>query len=145
MERALEELAAQTDKAYYTYREKIGKPITTLPSLRKDFDVCSAKYVRKALKYIPKEKPKQDKYLADMLNVCSTSATQGDIRKTVKDLRKKPISGWICYLKTCNQENKELSYNDCMRDAPRKEELYFGHQNEWKKEALEGCLRGSKK
>lgn len=138
----LNRMISQMDKSYAEYKASLGKEALMPPSSREDFDACSAKYVRKALKYIPKDKVNQEKYIADMLNVCSTCATQGEVRDTVKKLRKKPMSGWICYLKTCAKEEANMSYMDCMKDASRKEKLYNTNKLEWKQEALNGCPRG---
>jgi len=53
--------------------------------------------------------------------------------------RTSPKSGWICYLKTCNKEEPEMNYKDCMKDVERKELTYKGHEVKWKQEALAGC------
>lgn len=92
---------------------------------------------------MPQDKINQEKYLADMLNVCSACATQSEVRESVKKLRKKPISGWICYLKTCAKEEPEMNYMDCMKDTGRKERLYNNNKAEWKQEALNDCPRGA--
>ncbi|MFW9880518.1 MAG: hypothetical protein ACFFG0_46205 [Candidatus Thorarchaeota archaeon] len=113
-----------------------------LPSLRDDFSPCSATYVRKALKYFPKNKENQEKYLADMLNVCRISHTPISKGKAMKKERKKSVSGWVCYLKTCAKEEPEMNYMQCMKDTARKAEKYNPLKEEWKQKAINGCPSG---
>lgn len=72
-----------------------------------------------------------------MLSACTSCAVkQREIPKP-----KRPMSGWICYLKTCAKET-DTSYMDCIKNSDRKEEMYKGHEDEWKREALNKCPRG---
>lgn len=138
---AAQRLAKSIDTAYKKYKETSQEEISTLPSEREDFSPCSAKYVRKALKYFPEDKISQEKYLADMLNVCRISHSPIKADKEPKE-RKKSTSGWVCYLKTCAKEEPEMTYMQCMKDTQRKEEKYNPFKDEWKQKALEGCQSG---
>ncbi|GAG33398.1 unnamed protein product [marine sediment metagenome] len=136
-EKELEKFTKKMDQLYEDYKLKLGKEIGALPSERLDYDPCSPKYVRKYLKYIPSDKEKREIYIADMLNVCTTCAVkQRDVPKP-----KKPISGWICYLKTCTKES-DMDYRDCMKDSARKEKEYNPKKKHWAEEAAAGCPSG---
>lgn len=136
-EKEAKKLTREMDQLYEEYKVRIGEKVGELPSKRVDYDPCSPKYVRKYLKYIPEDKKMREVYIADMLNICTTCAVkQREVPKT-----KRPISGWICYLKTCTKES-DMDYRDCMQDSARKEEIYNPKKPFWGKEASTGCPSG---
>lgn len=136
---AAQQLVKTIDSAYKKYKQESQEIPSKLPSEREDFNPCSARYVRKALKYFPEDKTSQERYLADMLNVCRISHTPLKTgEKPVKE-RKRSMSGWVCYLKTCAAEEPTMDYRQCMKDTNRKEAKYEPFKEDWKQKALEGC------
>ncbi|MCP4762582.1 MAG: hypothetical protein GY870_12450 [archaeon] len=130
-------MSEHMDNAYAQYKEGMNKEIAELPSVRSDFDTCSPKYIRKTLKYMPKTKPAQEKYIGEMLNICTiTKATAVQAIKETKTKRK--MSGWNCYLRMCAQE-PNMTFPKCMKDEPRKKKLYFGQKELWNDLAGKAC------
>ena len=137
IEKVMQSYIKKMDRVYEEHKYKLGEEIKALPSERVDFDPCSPKYVRKYLKYIPEDKKTREIYIADMLSVCTTCAVkQREVPKP-----KRPISGWICYLKTCTKET-DMKYQECMQDSARKEKEYNPKKDFWAKEASAGCRSG---
>lgn len=136
--RLAEQKIKQLDKMYEEYRTKIGKMAEVPPSQRDDFNLCSARYIRKALKYTPENTDKKEEYISDMLNTCTICA--GKEREISKS--KRSMNGWICYAKT---KSKELGrkYMEIISDKNLKSQEYEPKKSYWKEQAIEGCPLGA--
>ena len=76
------------------------------------------------------------KYVVNILENCGIESTNETVAVKSKKI-KKPLSGWLCYLLTC--QTTGMAYNECMSNAERKEKLYMPKKEDWKKLASEGC------
>lgn len=124
------------DTLYEKHKLRLGKALGVVPSKRPDFDLCDPKYIRKLVKYAP-DKEECEEAISDMLNICIIR--DGKPEKVPK--KKRAMSGWVCYLKTC-AKTTDLSYRDCMRNEPGRETEYYPKKAFWAAEAAKGCPSG---
>lgn len=96
--------------------------------------MCKPQTIVDGLEAIDNNADKVD-FIANILDTCGVPITKKVPKKKVAGTPKK--SGWLCYLKYCKETG--MPYSECMRDEPRKEELYISRKEYWKDLAEKDC------
>ncbi|HEC37664.1 hypothetical protein LCGC14_0741720 [marine sediment metagenome] len=76
------------------------------------------------------------KYVTNILESCGVESTNETVKIKPKKA-KRAMTGWLCYLKTCQRTG--IPYSECMTDTNRKESRYIPKKGYWKDLAEKGC------
>lgn len=105
---------------------------------------CSLQSIVDRFEAIDNNKDKKN-FLINVLDDCAVCPTPTPVKtkehkttKNDKPKRKRPLTGWNCYLKWCAKKT-ERSFPECLTDEKLKSTVYHIHKPKWNELAKQDC------